>query len=253
MFQLLDLPNEILDLIFENVPLRDIWSFQQCSILCEKTLDAQMLARQDAVTNLMLWGCHKGIPWAIKKALSHGADVNVVRRTVPIKRQRFFTIAEADRNLSTVGLLLDLGARLDLDNGRERYVLRRHIFNPDHPETLQVVLDHGGKDQIENFQTALDEALIDVLSETYRVEEPTAQRIYAICKAWLAYGANPARLLEERTMTAIERAISNYEDGRDPRMTIALVELLLSATTEPQSPAVEVYRRKAEEPRGSVV
>jgi hypothetical protein len=58
-------------------------------------------------------------------------------------------------------------------------------------------------------------------------------------------GANPARLLENQTETAIERVISNYKAGLNPGMTIALAKLLLSTTTEPQSPAVEAYRRQA--------
>lgn len=242
MIKLLDLPNEILDLIFENTSLDEIWNFQQCSILCESVLDTHMLARQNAVAELMLWGCQKGIPWAIKKALSHGADANVIRRTLPKKRRRFYTIAEAGRNLGTVGLLLDLGARLDLDNDMERRMLRRHIFNPNFPEILQVVVDHGGKDQIENFQTGLDQALFDVFSATYRFEEPRTQRIYERCQAWLAYGANPGRLLENQTKTAIERAFSYYTGAPDSNEWIALLRLLLSATTEPQWPAIEIYR-----------
>jgi hypothetical protein len=68
---------------------------------------------------------------------------------------------------------------------------------------------------------------------------------YEKCQAWLDLGANPSRLLENRTETAIERVVSNSKDESDPWDTIALVNLLLSATSELQSPAVETYRRQA--------
>ncbi|KAI6750898.1 hypothetical protein HG530_014348 [Fusarium avenaceum] len=262
MTQLLDMPNEILDLIFENTSLEEIWNFQQCNILCERALDPRMLARHDAVAELMLWGCQKGIPWAIKKAVSHGANIDVTRDPYFKGRRRYFTIAAARGNLDTIGLLLDLGARLDLEEDRARRILRKYIFDSFRPKILQVVLDHGGKDQIEDFQTGLDQCLYDALSPGFRVMErgPEGWRerqpvrrpvirvegVYENCKAWLAYGANPARLLENHTETAIERAISNLKAGWDPGMTIALINLLLSATTEPQSSAVEVYRRRAE-------
>ncbi|KAM0240708.1 hypothetical protein ACHAP5_007913 [Fusarium lateritium] len=249
MAQFLELPNEIINLIFTNLSLREIWNFQQCSTLCERVLDPHMLARYYAVANLMLWGCEKGIPWAIKKALSHGADINsiIIYARRPIAVYRCLTIVAAGDNLETIGLLLDLGARLDLKDDKKRRRLRRTILDPDNPQKLQVCLDHGAKDQIADFQTGLDECLFSVADTKTRLKIPhCVQRpefTWEKCQAWLEYGANPARLLEGYRETAIERAISNGKDKSDPSETIALVNLLLSATKELQAPEVEIYRQ----------
>ncbi|KAM0207280.1 hypothetical protein ACHAPQ_009119 [Fusarium lateritium] len=249
MAQFLKLPNEIINSIFENLSLHEIWNFQQCSILCERALDPHMLARYYAVAKLMMWGCEKGIPWAIKKALSHGADINAI--TIFTRRPRTvyrcLTIVAAGDDLETIGLLLDLGARLDLKDDKKCRRLRRTILDPDNPQILQVCLDHGAKDQIVDFQTGLDECLFSAADTKTRLKIPHCverpEFTWEKCEAWLKYGANPTKLLENHTETAIERAVSNGEDESDPSETIALVNLLLSATKELQAPKVEVYRQ----------
>jgi hypothetical protein len=150
-----------------------------------------MLARHEAVAELTLWGCQKGVPWAIKKAVSHGANVDVIRNPYPKGRRRYFTTTAAHDNLDKIRLLLDLGPRLDSDEDRARRILRTHIFTPDRRKILQAVLDHGGQDQIEYFQTGLDRCLFNAVNAMFRSRERPegwTKLAYKRCQAWLAYG-----------------------------------------------------------------
>lgn len=154
------LPNEIIDAIFIHLRPDEVWTTQQCSISTERALDPHMRTRRSAADHLMLWACDTGNNQAVLKAVSLGADVSAVRASLnDSSDSERSTIYCARYNLDTVRLLLDLGARLDMDfKGFSDKGWK--CFQGDlGPEVYQLFSDRGITDQFIDFQACIDQCL----------------------------------------------------------------------------------------------
>lgn len=181
------LPLEMFELVVQQTSLVDIWNLQQCNTALEITLDPYMLANPHAAHKLMRWGCLEGNTWAIKKAISLGADVSAVQ----------VAWREDDTSIlsSTLGLaattcqhdafefLLKSGAQPDVAiHNNQSASFKNRLFTPQLPRFIQLCQDYGLKDRIPNLQVNLDEALVESVKMNLGLD---------ICQTWMDLGANP--------------------------------------------------------------
>ncbi|KAM0495419.1 hypothetical protein ACHAP8_008007 [Fusarium lateritium] len=137
-----NLPNEIMDIIFNQLTPSNVWSAQQSSKSIEHALDFHLLARRHAVDELMEWGCTQGSIEAINKAVSLGADPNLIEK--PTKSGPFHstsTIALASNHPYLVNHLFRLGANLRLAYVYED--VHQEIFLQQKPQLLKSCLNHS--------------------------------------------------------------------------------------------------------------
>lgn len=192
-----DLPTDILLPILSDLNIRQIATLQQCSKFLNRSLEPYTFSMPNTVDRLMRWGCIHGEKWAITKALTYGADVSVVEILMMSRRGQ--TQEPKPIRASTLGLaagreqygiikfLLESGARLDHPNihPTQSRALRQALFKPQKPRLLQLCLALGAKDQIPQFQSGIDEALISSVKQNHGLDN---------CRTWLDLGANPTSI-----------------------------------------------------------
>ncbi|KAI8662141.1 hypothetical protein NCS56_01017600 [Fusarium sp. Ph1] len=181
------LPVELFETIIQKTDLIDIWRLQRCNPAFEITLDPYMLAEPHAVQKLMAWGCLKGNMWAIKKALSLGADISTIevawRKDDTIILASTLGLAAKRCHYDSFEFLLKSSAQPDVSiHIRQSAAFKRHLFNPQFPRFVHLCQEYGVKDKIPNIQASLDEALVEAVKLNLKLN---------ICQSWMDLGANP--------------------------------------------------------------
>ncbi|QPC79058.1 hypothetical protein HYE68_009810 [Fusarium pseudograminearum] len=226
-----NLPNEIIDLIFNHLLPSEVWMVQNSIKSTEHALDSHLLARQHAVDDLMEWACRQGSLQAVDKAVSLGADTSLVQ--VPetsVLRSPTSTIALASNHLDLVKHLFHLGANLRPHLQKD---IQSEIFLGQKPQLLKLCLEHCSKDQFTDLQVNLDQALFRFVSGVhYPRSLPIIADILDKVRYWLELGANPTALCRGGT-TSLDIAILSFTNLRHtyyPSSIVdPLVNLLLSA------------------------
>ncbi|RSM19964.1 hypothetical protein CDV31_001324 [Fusarium ambrosium] len=198
------LPVEVFETIIQKTDLIDIWRLQQCNSALEITLDPYIIAEPHGVHKLMAWGCLRGNIWAIKKALSLGADISTVEVAWRPNSVLCSTLGLAARRKhhDTFEFLLKSGAQPDVTvHTSQSTTFKRHLFAPEFPRFVQLCQNHGVKDSIPNIQANLDEALVEAVKMNLKLE---------ICQSWMDLGANPTGQVGKswNPETALSLAIS---------------------------------------------
>ncbi|KAF7544169.1 hypothetical protein G7Z17_g10164 [Cylindrodendrum hubeiense] len=227
------LPVELLGAILSRLSISEVAKFQQCSKALNQSLDAYVFSLPIAVNKLMQWGCVHAEKWAIEKALSHGADINVVdipragtNRGPAVVRTSTLCVAARRYNYEIFQFLLDLGAQLNSSriDGPQSRALRERLFDPRKPRLMKQCFDHGVQDQISDLQTGINNALCS--SVNLGCDLPT-------CGMWLDLGADPTELVgktQRDRKSALALAILSD--------SVPLVRMLLS-----RSPPVRIRTR----------
>ncbi|RSL59916.1 hypothetical protein CEP54_007069 [Fusarium duplospermum] len=179
------LPLDVFEIIIQKTDLVDIWCLQQCNPALEITLDPYMIVEPHAIHKLMTWGCLRDNIWAIKKALSLGADISVVEVAWRPDGVLCSTlgIAARKRQHEAFEFLLKSGAQPDVAvHITQSTTFKRYLFTPQVPRFVQLCQDYCVMDKIPNIQANLDEALVKAVKMNLRLE---------ICQTWMDLGANP--------------------------------------------------------------
>ncbi|CAG7563854.1 unnamed protein product [Fusarium equiseti] len=248
------LPNEIIDAIFIHLRPDEVWTTQQCSTSTERALDPHLRTRLHAIDYLMWWACRDGNNKAVRKAVSLGADVSVVR-AVPGDRSdsEHSTIHCACYNLDTVRLLLDLGVRLDIDfkgvadEGREN--LERN-FNP---EVYKLFSDRGMTDQFIDFKDSIDHCLSQEIIGWWNeiVEGPDIMENISIL---LELGASSVTLIQNpggftgTTLSYTIKCMHDWYDYQPAPWCLPILKLLLSKRPDLNAPSLEITGRFLRDP-----
>jgi hypothetical protein len=141
--------------------------------------------------------------WAIDKAFSHGADVSIIKRRLTVKFRLSepkivgSTLALAARmvHAEAFRLLLERGATLDTELGEwQSQWLRQFLFDLQHPESLQLCINHGMRDKGSFIQDSLDNALVSAYKDDGKGD---------LYYRWLELGANPKSLAGIEPKSAI--------------------------------------------------
>ncbi|CAM1508999.1 Fc.00g027380.m01.CDS01 [Cosmosporella sp. VM-42] len=186
------LPVELLEPVLSGLSVLEVSRLQQCNKNFSLSLGPYLLSLPSAVSKLMQWSCVHGESWAIKKALSYDADVNVVDvpRKIPNNNQNpaflktsTLSLAAKRYQYETFQFLLESGARLDVIgiHCSQTKALRQRLFDSRRPRLLQQCLDYGVKDQIHHYQAGVDETLRPSVKLGLGLDN---------CRTWLDFGAN---------------------------------------------------------------
>ncbi|KAJ4011544.1 hypothetical protein NW752_008550 [Fusarium irregulare] len=226
------LPNEIIDAIFKDMHPIEVWEFQKSAKSSERALDAHLQTRPYGLDELMGFGCVHGINQVIRKAVSLGADVNIIR-SPGSRPSKCWTILAASRQLHSVTLLFDLGARLDVDLSEIPDRDRRNFQRQQSPKFFKLCSDRGVRDQFLDFQDCLDHCLFDLLptpSASYlRYREPYLGWTIDSISMLMELGANPTAWTEEHSPeTALAYLIEHMEEDYLAQSGLPILELLLS-------------------------
>ncbi|KAM5349540.1 hypothetical protein ACJ41O_006045 [Fusarium nematophilum] len=202
------LPPELFSPILASWSVEEISRLMQCNRRLHKSLDPYLFSLPTSASRLMRWGCVHGEKWAVKKALSYGADVTVVEISSP-----------NSKNHKAGRFLLESGACLDVRiHTNQALALHESLFDTWDTRLIQQCIDHRVEDHIPNFQTGLDEALLRSVK---------CQNGFDKCKYWLGLGANPTALVGKWHWNA-ESPLAIAVLTR----TVPLIQLLLSRTTD---------------------
>ncbi|KAF4944589.1 hypothetical protein FSARC_14632 [Fusarium sarcochroum] len=196
------LPIELFEPVLYSLTLTEISILQQCSKALYASLNPYIFSFPTSVNKLLQWGCLHGETWAIKKAVSYGADISVVDYFSIRTQTLYLTLLRHQYN--TFRYLLDSGAQIDakgVSRSRKR-AFRRRFFDPRDPKFIQLLLMHCSKDEISQYQSGVDRALLS--SVKMRLDPK-------ICQAWLDLGANPVDL--------------GPKDARNPHSALAVAVL----------------------------
>ncbi|RBR21405.1 uncharacterized protein FIESC28_04942 [Fusarium coffeatum] len=242
------LPNEILDAIFIHLSPHEVWKTQQSSASTEQALDSHMRTRPHAIDSLMLWACDTGDNQAVRKAVSLGADVSVVRALLnDSSYSERLTIYRASYYPDTVRLLLDLGARIDTDF-KAASDKRWERFQRDlDPEVYQLFSDRGMTDQFVDFQACIDHCLYMQIDNRWSGTEDIIEALERI-SILLELGASSVALILDdgnpvgTTLSYLIKSI--YDWGRYPsEWCLPTLKLLLSKRPDLNAPSLETTRR----------
>ncbi|KAL6913575.1 hypothetical protein FSHL1_011250 [Fusarium sambucinum] len=240
-----NLPNEIMDIIFNQLTPSNVWSAQQSSKSIEHALDFHLLARRHAVDELMEWGCTQGSIEAINKAVSLGADPNLIEK--PTKSGPFHstsTIALASNHPYLVNHLFRLGANLRLAYVYED--VHQEIFLQQKPQLLKSCLNHCTKDQFTSLQFNLDKSLHQQVTNITGSMSSKRTAAMEKVKCWLELGANPMSFCLPPS-TSLSTAILAFSTSRHWNQVslqiISLVKLLLSAKPDLNALAVHMNHK----------
>ncbi|KAL4722099.1 hypothetical protein ACLX1H_010869 [Fusarium chlamydosporum] len=243
-----NLPNEIIDKIFSDLGPVEIWTFQQASPSCERALDHHLQARPNALEELMQWACCNGNNTAVRKAVSLGADLNVIRSSTGSVRSS--TIITASDHMDTVSLLFDLGARLDANPDPEHTYQRRREEENRQPKFYKLCYERGVQDQFVNFQASLDSrfywmVMLALLARHYE-RAPDIKNI----KICLDAGANACAPFENkhRGYSTLSNAIWRSVYKLVPLPDLPIIKLLLSRKPDVNALALLITEEYLEEP-----
>lgn len=243
------LPNEILDAIFIHLSPYEVWKAQQCSASTEQALDPHMRTRRSAADYLMLSACDTGNNQAVRKAVSLGADVSVVRPlpTDSSDSERS-TIFCASFHPETVNLLLDLGARFDIDFKGVSSEKRKDNERDLSSEFYKLCSDRGITDQFVDFQACIDDSLFNRV-QNWWFEGGGHDGLMNRISILLELGASSVTLLEtpgQPTVTTLSHLIRDIQYQYDHYSTLwglPILKLLLSKRPDPNSPSLEMTRK----------
>ncbi|EEU41338.1 uncharacterized protein NECHADRAFT_83306 [Fusarium vanettenii 77-13-4] len=180
------LPLEVFEAIIHETDLVDLWHLQQCNSAFEITLDPYMMAEPHAIHKLMAWGCSRGNTWAIKKALSLGADISTVEvawRNDTALLASALGLAASRFRYDIFEFLLKSGAQPDVPiHITQSAAFKRRLFAPQFPRFVELCQEYGVKDRIPDIQANLDATLVEAVKLNLKLN---------ICQRWMDLGANP--------------------------------------------------------------
>lgn len=246
------LPNEILDAIFIHLEPEEVWTTQQCSASTERTLDPHMRTRRHAIDHLMWWACENGNNQAVRKAISLGADVSILR-ALPHQRSEHSTVLYASFHPDTANLLLDLGARFGIEFKGASIDMRKDYERDLSPEFYKLCSDRGITEQFVDFQACIDDCLFERI-QNWWFESGDYDAGMKRISILLELGASSVTLLEtpeQPTVTTLSCLIRNIQDWYDHYSTLwglPILRLLLSKRPNPNSPSLEMTRKFLNDP-----
>lgn len=220
------LPTELLEPILSSLDMVHVARLRQCNKGLEKRLEPYLFSFPLAVNKFMQWACINGEVRAIEKALAYGADVSVADG--PYCQVSTLYLTTRRHHYEAFKFLLDSGARLDLVDldWTQSRPLRKRLFHPLRPRFLQLCYEHAVTDQIDQFQTGIDEALVASVKAGYGIET------YQI---WLDLGANPTAVVGNKAWRAASALSLAILSGSVP-----LTQFFLSRKPDLSSPSVDL-------------